>query len=578
MSSTKKSINNNIIILPEPSTIVNPIKYLQTIFTQSHNSKKLSQYLDELNEDIPNFASAVCLLTQAIISGKKIGIIGDYDVDGTVGTSIITLFFNWLNATGIFKFAHIYHIPNRFKEGYGPSVIAIERFINEKVNLIITVDSGTTANKEIQLAKDGGMDTIILDHHLIQNETPEATCFVNCQNSNNFKNLSGGGLAFLFLICLQKNLKSLYKDMPNFDFTDFVDLAALSTVCDFVSFDGINKLLVEFGLKKFNWQYNSNISSNKLNKAIHIILQYSMYHYNSSTHIRAADLGFAIGPYLNAAGRMLDGNLVVQFLTTVDTSSLEDIFFQLQSLWQERRKLQDEIIFNLEKNYVNNKSFVLLYGEDIHEGIMGIIAAQFKEKYNKPAIVIAFNRMDDNHNGQCIGKASIRSVGSFNAGEFIELALKRDILIKGGGHHMAGGFVIKKENIPKLEEFLSTYMTHQVNEEKKINVHLILPINNLDKEFYDLLHTLGPFGIDHEEPVLLFPNLVIKSIYLIGGKHLSFRLSDITERYYLKAIWFSLKKELIEKLIVGLVFTVIGNIKMVNGKIEIYIIDAIIES
>lgn len=566
-----RSINNNIIILPAASAISNPIEYLKSILPALSN-KKFAAYLEELYSDIHHFAEGVDLLVQSIIAGKKIGIIGDYDVDGTVGTSIITKFFNWLNSLEFFSFGHIYHIPNRFKEGYGPSVIAIERFIKEEVKLIITVDSGTTANKEVQMARDHHIDTLILDHHLIQNEIPNATCFVNCQNSTHFKNLSGGGLAFVFLIHVQKQLKKIYKDLPNFDFNEFIDLVALSTVCDFVSLKGINRLLVEFGLKKFNWQYNkTDLDVSPLNKAINIILQYSMYYYNSKTHIKASDLGFAIGPYLNVAGRMSDGNLIVEFLTELDLSLLEDKFFQLQSLWQERRKLQEEIILNLELTFADDKPYILLYSEYIHEGIMGIIAAQFKEKYYKPTIVIALN-------GD-VGKGSIRSLGSFNAGEFIEKEIKSGVLVKGGGHHMAGGFVIKRDNIALLSNALEIYMQNLVIEkEKHIKVHMVLSMEELDENFYNQLQVLGPFGIDYEEPVFLFANLVIKNTYIMNQKHISFRFSDITERQYIKAMWFFVNKHIIEKFITGLVVSVIGYIKMVNGKIEIQIIDMILEN
>jgi single-stranded-DNA-specific exonuclease len=567
MKYIKKSINNNNIILPKESIFENPIDYLRDILPKNNN-KKFSEYLEELFVDISGFTDGIQLLGKQIINRQKIGIIGDYDVDGTIGTSILVLYFQWLNNLEYFNFEYIYHIPNRFREGYGPSIFAMELFSQQNVNLIITVDSGTTACKEVEIANNLNMKTLILDHHLIQNEIPNATCFINCQNSKNFKNLSGAGLAFVFLIHLHKYLKKIYLFMPNFDFNIFSDLVALSTVCDFVSFSGLNKTLVEFGLKKFNWQYNN--SSFSLNKAIHIILQYSMYYYNNRTHIRASDLGFAIGPYLNVAGRMCDGNLVVKFLTNNKQEELEDIFFSLQSLWQDRRKIQEEILLNLEKNFTNEGKFILLYDSNIHEGIMGIIAAQFKEKYNKPTIVIAFN--------ENIGKASIRSVEGFNAGEFISLAIENKILIKGGGHSMAGGFVMQKENINSLKNLLTLYTKNHREKQKNITISLVVQINSLDREFYDAIHNLGPFGIDYEEPIFLFPSLIIRSIYVIGDKHLSIRFSHIQEKFFIKGMWFFIRPELMSKIQINTIINIIGNLKMINGKIEIYIIDAIIDS
>lgn len=561
----RKSITGNNIILPDINEEININNYIVSLRPSSEEKKSFSQYIDELYSDIPNFGEGVDLLLNYIKDGKKIAIIGDYDVDGTIGTSIFVMYFKFLLESNLFNFTYIYHIPNRFLEGYGPSISTIERFASENVDLIITVDSGTTAVKEVALAKAKNIKTIVLDHHMIQEEVPEADALINCQLSDNFKYLSGGGLGLVFLIHLQKKIKELMPSINAFNFNDFMDLVSLSTVCDYVPLTGINRLFVNYGLAKFNHKYNNK--KENLNKAVSVILQYTMYYYNEKTHVRAMDLGFLVGPYLNVAGRMSDGNLIVQFLTETSKEALEDKFFNLQSLWQDRRRIQDNIIENL--NIDDSKPYICVHGEEIHEGIMGIIAAQLKEKYYKPTIIISLNGN--------IGKGSIRSVAPFDAGVLIEEALQENILTKGGGHKMAGGFVIPTNKIDDFYKYIEDYMTNvPVSQVKEIVVDLVVSLKELDRNFYNQIHALGPYGVDYPELNFLFPYLIIKNIFIIANKHLNLRLGNFSNTKSIKAMWFFAPESLLQILKVDMVISVVGNIKMSNGYIEIYILDIIV--
>jgi single-stranded-DNA-specific exonuclease len=555
--------NNKILLKEEISTIDDLFEYLwkkkyKNIDFMQHD---ITTYLENINNQIPQFEEAIKLATKMILDGNTIGIIGDYDVDGTIATSILVKFFNHIN--NFIQFNYIYHIPNRFTEGYGPSIFAVEQFQIKEVNLIITVDSGSTAYNEIHLANTFNIKSIILDHHMIQENVPEATCFVNNQNSENFKYLCGSGLAFVFAIQLQKALRQIII-FPAFDFKTIIDLVAIATVCDFVPLINLNRDIVHYGLKLLNYKFFNK--PNKITPAIHIILQYSMYNYNKNTYISATDLGFSIGPYLNVAGRLKDANMIVEFLVCEDPQKLELYFFELQNLWLERKKIQKEILDNIIID--ESEKFILLADRKIHEGIMGIIASQIKEKFYKPTIIIALNDKE--------GKGSIRSISPFDAGKLIELALEKNILIKGGGHAMAGGFSIYTHNLEIFKNFIQNYMTTIfVESQKEIIIDSVLSLQGLNKDFFDKIQHIGPFGVNNEEFVFFFPFLVIKNLFIINTQHISFTMTNITKTIYIKTIWFFVPIQAIEQLSINDIVHIVAYIKYINDKINLYIIDII---
>lgn len=563
-----KSIQNNNISLPDgEKESFNSSDIFEHLWKLRHKDNSFLKFpfhsfFDDINTKIPQLDKAIELAAEMILNHKIIGIIGDYDVDGTISTAILVKFFSYLKSH--IEFDYTYHIPNRFAEGYGPSIFAVNLLKDKNVELLITVDSGSTSYNELDLANTLNMKSIVLDHHIVQKIVPEATCFVNCQNSEEFKYLCGGGLAFVFIIQLQKYLQSKII-FPDFDFRYVIDLAAIATICDFVPLVNLNRTIVHYGLKLLNYQYlNTEL---KLNKAIHMILQYSMYNYNKNTYMSSTDVGFAIGPYLNVAGRLKDANVIVEFLTCEDEKQLELHFFQIQSLWRERKKIQEDILNTLDVN--ENDKFIFVYGDNIHEGIMGIVASKLKDKYNKPAIVISINGKE--------GKGSIRSIFPFNAGNLVALAIENNILTKGGGHKAAAGFSIEISKIQEFYEYTKAYMQPiNIDEVRNITVDSILSLQGLDKDFYEKMQSIGPFGIQNEDFMFLFPHLIIKSIYIMQSKHISMNLTNITKTYSIKSIWFFVPIEAFELLIIGKIIDVVGNIKYINNKIELYITDIVI--
>ena len=559
--------NNKIILNDNLDKETHIFKYLWQLRHNNENfSYEFFKYFN--NMEIPNLKESILLTAHMILNNKKIGIIGDYDVDGTTATSILIKYFQHVST--YIKFDYTYHIPNRFTEGYGPSLYSVNLLHEKNVNLIITVDSGSTAYKEIDLANELHIKSIVLDHHLIQSEVPKATHFVNCQNSENFKYLCGGGLAFVFIYELNKYIKNLIKDYKDFDFKNVFDLVAISTICDFVPLVELNRTFVYYGMKLINYKYLN--TPQNLNPGIHMILEYAFYNFNKNTYISSVDVGFAIGPYINVAGRLEDANMIVEFLTNNNKEELEILFFKLQKLWQNRKKIQEEILLSISvyKNCKEEDQFIYVHNENIHEGIMGIIAAKLKDQYNKPSIVI--NILDED----C--KGSIRSISPFNAGEIIEMALNKNILIKGGGHEAAGGFSLKKHKLENFYELIKDYTQHmEINNFKEHYIDHVLSIDGLDKEFYENLQKIGPFGVNNRDFLFLFPCLIIKNIYTFATKHMSFTFTNITNTKTIKGMWFFTPEIIKEKLKINHIVNVIGHIKYINNKIEIYLVDVFID-
>lgn len=577
MFSNKKdflSIQNNKIILPDPidekEKEIDIYEYLfKTRFDNSDTIKyEFFKYFKNILNDIPNLKDAIHLTAEIIEHQGIIGLIGDYDVDGTSATSILIKFFQHVNKYKSFSYEH--HIPNRFSEGYGPSLFSVNLLHKKNVNLIITLDSGSTSYKEIELANDLKIKTIVLDHHLIQSQIPNCTCFVNVQYSENFKYLCGGGLAFVFIYELnQYLLKKLPGIYESFDLKKVFDLVAISTICDFVPLIELNRTLVYYGMKIINYKYLNE--PNNLNKGLHMILEYAFYNFNKNTNISSVDIGFIIGPYLNVAGRLEDANQIVDFLTNEDQSQLELLFFNLQTLWNQRKKIQEDTLLSIDvfKNCKEEDKFIYVWGQ-IHEGIMGIISAKLKDKYNKPAIVISV--IDEE---MC--KGSIRSISPFNAGELIEKGLEAGYLIKGGGHEAAGGFSLLKTNLDKFYRLCSVYMENiEIKNYKEYYIDHLLSIQQLDQDFYNKLQKIGPFGVGNKEFLFLFPFLVIEKIYLFANKHLNLTLLNITTKSYIKAVWFFPLERVIELLTIKQIVHLVGYLKFINNKIEIYLVDIIL--
>ena len=392
--------------------------------------------------------------TERTISGilkkEKVGIFGDYDVDGATSTAILGQYFKSLNID------YEIYIPDRKNEGFGPNENAFSEFINLGVNLIFTVDCGTLSFAPMDFAKNKNIDVIILDHHQSEIKLPNAHAIVNPNRFDDRSELNflcAAGVCFLFLIALNKKLRDQnwfeLNSILEPDLINILDLVSLGTVCDVVPLVGLNRAIVSQGLKvlkkKQNLGLKTLIESNNIESSI------TTYH-----------LGYVLGPRINAGGRVGKSTHGANLLLNSSPQETFKIASELNSYNKERQILESELlnkILNVDLDK-NSDPVIILYGENWHEGIIGIIAARVKEKYNKPTIVISVT--------SGIGKGSCRSIYGFDIGSVIIGAVQKELLIKGGGHKMAAGFTIKMSQIEKFKEFVfKKFKSVNINLEKK---------------------------------------------------------------------------------------------------------------
>jgi len=445
-----------------------------------------------------------------IKNNKLIGIFGDYDVDGATSTALLARYFSAIKQN-----FHIY-IPDRKKEGYGPSIKSFDHLINLGVNIIFTVDCGTSSYEPIKLAAEKKVDVIVLDHHQSDTKLPEAHAIVNpnrYDDTSNLNYLCAAGVCFMYLVALNKKLREegWFKNNkiiePNI--LNFLDLVSLGTVCDVVPLVGLNRAIVKQGLKVL--KKRSNLGLKTLYDLCKIEAQ-------PTTH----DLGFALGPRINAGGRVGKSSHGAELLISEDPQRAYKIAMDLDKFNNERKSIEllltEKIIDEVKK--FHNHPVLVLSGIGWHEGIIGIVASRIKEKYNKPTILISIC------NDTC--KGSARSILGFDIGSQIIKAVQLGILTKGGGHKMAGGFTLEKEKIDIFRDYLITnYEKSQINSLNSINLYLDSKIapSAINEEFYEHINYLAPFGSGNNEPKFVIENIKVISSKIVGENHIRSVLS-----------------------------------------------------
>ena len=437
----------------------------------------------------------------AIEKQEKIGILGDYDVDGACSSALLIRFFK---DHGIHP--EIY-IPDRLKEGYGPNDLAFQFFRDKKCTLIFTVDCGTAATQVLNNHHD--IDIIVLDHHLPSEAIPDVFALINPQlliEASDLKNLSAGGVTFLFLIGLNRLCEH------KFDLLSLLDLVALSTVCDVMPLKGLNRAFVKQGIKTL--QTTENLGIQALCKVAGLRTVKSTY-----------DLGFVIGPRINAGGRLGQSYLGVNILTTKDQRQAVILAEMLDTLNKERQKLEEQILESA-INHVKDESLdqqpcILVFNPTWHAGIVGIIAARIREIYNKPTFVAG-----SEDNGITMGSA--RSIEGVNIGGLLQRALEAGLIISGGGHAKAGGFkcVSSPASLSALYDFLNQQLLHAPPEHIPDRIHIKRNLAGIDANLIEAISKLEPFGAGHEEPLIAIENIHIKAPAIVKDQHVKCYLID----------------------------------------------------
>lgn len=442
---------------------------------------------------------------ESVIKNELIAIFGDYDVDGASSTAILSRYF-----LSIKQKIHTY-IPDRQKEGYGPNIEGFEHLIKLGSKIIFTVDCGTLSFDPIKFAQSQNIDVIVLDHHQSDIKLPNACAVVNpnrYDDTSSLDYLCASGVCFIFLIALNKKLRDegwFNKNKINEpDILNLLDLVSLATVCDVVPLIGLNRAIVKQGLKVI--KKRSNLGLKTLYDICKIESQPTTF-----------DLGFKLGPRINAGGRVGKASHGAELLTSNDPQKAYKIAVDLDKSNKERQSIElllsERINFQV-KNF-HNYPVLVLSGNNWHEGIIGIIASRIKEKYNKPTILISLNKD--------IGKGSARSVSGFDIGTQIIKAVQSNILVRGGGHKMAGGFVIQKEKIQLFRELLiKNYEKLNVDSSQNLNIYLdsVIAPSALNEKFFEEINYLGPFGSGNSEPKFVIENIKVISSNIVGNNHI----------------------------------------------------------
>ncbi|AHA27893.1 single-stranded-DNA-specific exonuclease RecJ [Candidatus Liberibacter americanus] len=446
-------------------------------------------------------------IVKAIYDSENIAIFGDYDVDGAVSVALMSRFFSYLGINSN------NYIPDRILDGYGPTPKLIEKLISEGATLIITVDCGSTSQDAIQFAANKGIDVIVIDHHQMETKTSFAYALVNPNRWDDLSNqghLCAAGVVFLVLVFICRILRQDKKiPMEHVDLLSLLDLVALATICDVVPLIGLNRAYVKKGLI---------VARKKCNPGLKALIEC----INISEPITAEHLGFMIGPRINAGGRIGEANLGSRLLISNDQKELEALAMKLDVLNQNRRIMESAMLEQAESEVmeeykdISGASIIVVTGDGWHPGIVGLIAARLKEKFNRPTFAISFSP-----NGNGIGSG--RSIDGFDIGKMVSLAVEQGLLIKGGGHAMAAGLTVERTNLNRLKNFF-----HKFAEDIIPNL-IATPILKIDGalnasavnvELIDMLETAGPYGSSNPNPVFAFPFHRLKNVRIVKLDHI----------------------------------------------------------
>ena len=492
----------------------------------------IKTYLEPTRHDfhnpyqMPDMEKAVERILRAIKNKEKIIIYGDYDVDGITSITVLKSFFKDLN-TEVGEY-----IPNRLNEGYGLNKEAIKKIAAQGYNLMITVDCGITGIEEIDYAKSLGVETIVTDHHEPGQHLPNAIAVVDCKRKDNqypFRELAGVGVAFK--LC-QAISQKLYLDEKQY--LKYLDIVALGTISDIVPLKDENRVITKLGLMLIKQTHNYGLIA---------LLNLAGYRRIDSTAI-----SFGVAPRINACGRMGFANEALDLLLSTNP---RDALQKAKNIakYNNDRQEYEKIIYNeaikqIEENKLQEKNSIVLGGNGWHHGVVGIVASKITDLYYKPCLLICYE------NGEDIGKGSGRSIAGFDLHE--ALTECEDILHGFGGHSMAVGLSINRENLPKLKEKFEELakMAHLEETAPTINIDSVLNIDNVNKEMIESLSLLEPLGEANKMPIFAFKNLKIDSIRsLTEGKHLKLILRS-NNNTYVNAIGFNLGY-MVDEFVIG---------------------------
>jgi single-stranded-DNA-specific exonuclease len=496
-------------------------------------SRFLNPTLDQMHSpyDMLGMAAAVTRLEAAIANKEDILIYGDYDVDGTTAIVILKTAIELLGGAADF------HVPHRIRDGYGMKDDVIEQAAAAGVKLIISVDTGIRAFAAAETARRLGLDLIVTDHHLPGPEgVPHAHAVLNPnQNGCTYptKDLCGAGVAFKLAQALLEKA-GRQRLLPS-----FLKVAAIGTIADIVPLAGENRIFAKLGLAGLRQPVNAGL------KAL-----FEVAKLNGKRPLSAQDIGFRIGPRINAAGRMDVARSVIDLFATKDPAEAKDIAGRLDQLNAERqdaeRKVVAAIIERLDGDPALRATYcTVVEGEGWHRGVVGIAASRVLERYGRPTLVISTD------NGEAHGSG--RSIRGFHLLNAVETCA--DLFTKFGGHSHACGFSLPSERIPELRQRLDAYARERLTEtdfEPTLEIHAELPLHEVTEGLFQTLQRLEPFGIGNPEPVFVARDVKLTTPpRLIQEKHVSLKLTNGQGRPVKAIFWRSAERLAQSQLLTG---------------------------
>jgi len=488
-----------------------------------------------LKPDFDQLNIALELLEKSILEDQRILIVGDFDADGATASVVAIKALRLMGARYV-----DFLVPNRFKHGYGLSPeIVNEAKAEKEPHLIITVDNGISSNEGAALARSFGIDVIITDHHLPPTELPNANAIINPNLSGcDFpsKNLAGVGVCFYLFSSLKTHLDGLgYFEEQKIkvpDLRELLDLVALGTVADVVKLDQNNRILVSEGLKRIRQKFCS--------KGILAILELTKRPIES---LQASDLGFTVAPRINAAGRLSDISQGIRCLLSEDindarryASNLEEFNIKRR---EEQSRMQEEALAIVKSQSIDESQFaIVLYNENWHQGVVGIVAGKLKETYQCPCAVFA--KADD------VLKGSIRSIPDVHIKDLLDLIERENpkLIEKFGGHAMAAGLTIQPDNFEEFKDAFTKAITKHLKGKKPI-IELLtdgtLDASEITLQNAELLRQASPWGQGFEEPIF-YGDFELLEQRVVGEKHLKCNLKLVGTNTVLEGIAFFQEK------------------------------------
>jgi len=453
---------------------------------------------------------AIDRLASAVRAGETVAVFGDYDVDGATASA---LFLRYFRALGVDTRLHI---PDRVDEGYGPNEDALARLKASGASLCLTVDCGATAHDPIAAAVDRGLDIIVCDHHVGEPRLPPALAVVNpnrFDEDSPHTNLAAVGVAFLMLVALNRALRGaghFGPGRPEPDLLAHLDLVALGTVADVVPLTGLNRTFVTQGLKVLAKRRNPGLAA--LGDVAGLSEKPGAYH-----------LGFILGPRINAGGRIGQAADGTRLLLTDDPEEARALAAALDRMNADRKALEAEVLeqatAQVETAGVGSGP-VFAVGEGWHPGVIGIVASRLKDRYNRPALVVALDGGS--------GKGSGRSVSGIDLGSLVIAARQQGLLEAGGGHRMAAGFTVAQEALPAFKAYLDTRIGAVIGAADWAPVQSVdaqVTVRGASAHLIEALERLGPYGAGNPEPRFALPSTMIDKAEAMGRDHVRCFLS-----------------------------------------------------